>query len=83
MFVRKGGEMRGAIDFAATHAPSITHWMATHVTEVASADSPQQFEIDYDSRLLANNFDFVIFIARQELQPLAPGRAHHPPLGTR
>jgi len=45
--------------------------MAAHVAEIPPADSPQQLKIYDDSRLLTDNFDFVIFILRQTFQPLA------------
>ncbi|MBI3758439.1 MAG: hypothetical protein HY269_01635 [Deltaproteobacteria bacterium] len=51
--------------------------MSTKVTEIAAANLPQQLEIHDDARLLTDNSDFVIFIARQESQLLAPKWALH------
>src|SRR5580698_4798235 len=56
--------------------------MSSEIAKIASADPPDQIEIDYDLRLRTDHPDFVIFIARQELQPLAPWRALHPRLRT-
>jgi hypothetical protein len=71
--------MRRSIDFAGAHAPSIDRRMAAEITEIAPAQSAQQIEIHYDSRLFADSLNFeVIFLARQAIQPLTPRQAFHP-----
>ena len=75
MLVRDSREMRRSIDFPATHTAPVADGMPAHVAEIPPADSPQQIEIHHDSRLLADNLDFVIFLSRQAFQPLALDRA--------
>jgi len=79
MFVGHVREMRRAIDFAGPHLPPIDRRMAAEISKVASAQAPQQIEIDDHARLLTGGLNFqMIFLLRQALQPLTPGPALHP-----
>jgi hypothetical protein len=57
-------QMGRAIDHLGANPAALGRRMAAKVPEIASADPPQQVEIDYDARLL-DSLLFGIFVDRQ------------------